>query len=101
VFKNKSDISGCMTEDEIVKVRKLSLGVNRVDIAASSDLTRGTGSRPRYDQDTYMEDTSMQCNDRFEFTGRHTMGRPRRERSLISVLSSDIGRRTDQVVCCY
>jgi len=25
VFKNKSDISGCMTEDEIIEVRKLFL----------------------------------------------------------------------------
>ena len=75
VFKNKSDVPGCMSEDDIREVCATRLTPpHKAKLAAKSIAGFTTRQHP----DTQMAHPALLRHYRPEPTGRLTLGRPRR-----------------------
>lgn len=93
VFANKTDVGGCMTEDEIGKVQKsipTLPGVRK----NTADIFPGTAAGRN--QDAQVDYPPMQCYHGTVLEGRNVMGGARRKRQTVLVLrfkSSGYGLR--------
>ena len=79
VFANKTDVGGCMTDDEIEKVE---------DQYPTRTIRRLTppGTAAPYYQDTQMDRAPMQRNEGGKSASRIGMGGPGRKGQAVSVL---------------
>lgn len=84
VFKNKSDVSGAMTEDEVREVRCTK------DHMAMGMANGSPALTTRFYQDTQMDHSSMQRNDWDESPERTGVGGSGRERSVIFILADEL-----------
>jgi hypothetical protein len=90
VFKNKSDVAGCMSSEEIGKVRGslASRGGVPMFTLASTMLTRSThaGLAARHDSHAQVEHYGVQCIDWIKPSGGPQMGSARCQGPALFVL---------------
>lgn len=86
VFANKTDVGGCMTDDEIGKVRD-RYSTRRV--LPEGQLT-SPGTATRCNQDAQVDHPPMQRNQGGSSAGRIGMGGPGRKRQTVLVLNVEV-----------